>query len=202
MKTLKEEGKRIPVGNSKLIKARFNSHHTGFLKVTAQAAYIAGDNFNFVQASQNGVNIQAGVGKNISIQSMATHGPFHMKMTWPLNLLAGPFSMPQAIPYPPFVHLLPEIGPFMSVMAGLSFCYVAEELYGKNDIRTHHARLYTMIHDNFFIRLYKKNGKKWANFLNKYTWLKPIVKPIWDYMANEGFKISKNCVFVNTGVRI
>ena len=34
-----------------------------------------------------------------------------------------------------------------------SMAKLEEELYGKNDIRTHHARLYTMVHDNFFTRL-------------------------------------------------
>lgn len=204
MSTMFSEEKQLPVSQSKIIKAAFNKHHTAYLKVTKKAAYLAGDNFNFVQASEGGVNIQAGVGKAISLQTMGHQGPFHMKMMWPMNLLCGPFSMPQCIPWPPYVHLLPEVGPMVTVFVGLSCsaCWVAEELYGKNDIRTHHARLYTMVHDNFFNRMYKKNGIKWAAFLKRNNWLKPIIKPIWNFMAFKGEQISNMYAFVKTGIEL
>lgn len=200
MAVLEKSDDPLAVSRSKIVKAAFNRHHTAYIKVEKSAAILAGDNTNFVQASEGGVNVQAGVGKYISFQTMGNHGPFHMKMIWPLTMLCGPLAMPKDIPFPPFMPMLPTVGPFAAVCGALA-CWVAEELYGKNDIRTHHARLYTMVHDNFFTRLYRRNGIKWAATLKKHSWLKKIVRPIWDFMSFKGQVISKNYVFVKTGIR-
>ena len=196
---LPSDSRPLAVSNSKVIKALFDKHHTAYCKVEKGCATIAGNNLNFFQASEGGVNIQAAPGNFIAFQTMGNHGPFHMKMIWPLTLLAGPLAMPKDIPFPPFMPLLPKVGPFCAVLAGLA-CWVAEELYGKNDIRTHHARLYTLVHDNFFTRAYRKYGVTWAKTLKKYPFLKKIAKPIWDYMANRGEKVSRDYCFVKTGV--
>ena len=109
---LESQRKPLAVSSSKCIKARFNNLHTAYMKVEKKCSILGGDKFNFVQCSEGGVNIQAGVGKAISLQTMGHHGPFHMKMIWPLNLLCSLMSMPQCIPYPPCMPILPEIGPF------------------------------------------------------------------------------------------
>ena len=75
------------------------------------------------------------------------------------------------------------------VAGAAAACWVAEELYGINHLKTYAARLYVMFNDNWFIRLYRRYGKFWAKFINKHSWLKPIIKPIWDYMANKGLKM-------------
>ena len=185
----------LPISVNKLIKAKFDKHHTAFAKIEKQCSFLAGDKFNFVQCSDKGVNVQAGVGQFISLQTMGIHGPFHMQMIWPLTLLAGPLAMPQQIPFPPYMPILPDLGPFCTVLLGCA-CWVAEELYGKNDIRTHHARLYTMVHDNFFTRLYKKYGLQWATLIKRHTWIKTLIKPIWNYMAFKGKIVSKNFLLV------
>lgn len=190
-----------PVSRSKLIKAQFNEHHVAYLKIEKRAAFLCGDNFNCVHVSEEGVNIQAGVGKHIALQTMASHGPMHMKMIWPINLLCGPAAAPQCIPTIPLMPIAPECPPLAACLIGLSSpipCWVAEELYGKNDIRTHYARLYAMVHDNFFTRLYRKYGIAWASFVKKHSWIKPLIEPIWKYMYIKGEIISNNCVTVFT----
>jgi hypothetical protein len=75
----------------------------------------------------------------------------------------------------------------MSALIGLvSLCWVAEVLYGLNHPKTHAARRYALSHDTWFTRLYKKRGRRWAAILISYPWLKPVVRPIWDYMAYQG----------------
>ncbi|MAG28071.1 hypothetical protein CMI47_21305, partial [Candidatus Pacearchaeota archaeon] len=71
----------------------------------------------------------------------------------------------------------------------LMVCWVAEELYGKDDYRTHLARLYANTHDSWFLRAYQKYGVEWANWLKRHTWAKPLVRPIWDRMARLGKEI-------------
>ena len=65
-------------------------------------------------------------------------------------------------------------------------CWVAEVLYGKNHLKTHHARYYARTNNNWFIKLYTKYGRTWADLLEKNMWAAPIVQPIWDWMANRG----------------
>ncbi len=65
--------------------------------------------------------------------------------------------------------------------AGL--CWVADELYGVNDWRTHLARAWVRAHhENPFVRLYRRHGKAWAKWLALNPWAKPLVQPIWDAM--------------------
>lgn len=66
--------------------------------------------------------------------------------------------------------------------AAIKACWVAEILYGKHDMRTRLARKWCAAHDNFFTRRYSRNGRKWADFLERHAWLKPFVRPVWDYM--------------------
>ena len=115
----------MPTSGSVVIKAMFNDHHTGFLRVEKKAAMLAGDKFNFVQASEGGVNIQSGIGKAIALQTMGNHGPFHMKMIWPMTMLSGPLAMPKDIPMPPFMPILPHMEDFQTAFACLGGLGVA-----------------------------------------------------------------------------
>lgn len=78
-----------------------------------------------------------------------------------------------------------DIESMMSMMMG-GMCWVAEELYGKTDIKTYMARFYANTTDNWFTRLYSEFGKGWAKFLRDNPFLKPLVRPIWDYMVKRG----------------
>ena len=114
-----ESSQPFPTSNSKVIKALFNDHHTSFVRVEKKAAMLAGDKFNFVQVGEGGVNIQAGVGKFIALQTMGNHGPFHMKMIWPMTMLCGPLAMAQDIPFPPCMPILKDLEGFQTVLACL-----------------------------------------------------------------------------------
>jgi len=62
-------------------------------------------------------------------------------------------------------------------------CWVAEELYGVDDVRTHLARAWVRAHpQNGFVRLYQRHGRQWARWLAVNPWAKPILRPIWDAM--------------------
>lgn len=76
----------------------------------------------------------------------------------------------------------------MAMKAAAAGCWVAEVLYGKYDMRTRLARKWCAAHDNFFTRRYRRNGRKWADFLERHAWLKPFVQPIWDYMWRSQMK--------------
>ncbi len=70
-----------------------------------------------------------------------------------------------------------------SVVGGvIAACWVAEELYGKDDERTHLARAWVLTHDSPFLRAYRKHGRTWAKWLAAHPKAKPMVKPIWDAM--------------------
>lgn len=68
-------------------------------------------------------------------------------------------------------------------------CWVAEVLYGKTSPYTALARQWVATHDTLFTRAYQKYGKQWAAFLERHTWLKPIVKPIWDNMWQKQVQV-------------
>jgi len=68
----------------------------------------------------------------------------------------------------------------------MGFCWVAEELYGPLDRRTHLARLWVARTDNRFTRAYKRHGKRWAAYLRKHPWQKPLWKLIWDKFVEFG----------------
>jgi hypothetical protein len=68
----------------------------------------------------------------------------------------------------------------------LAGCWVAEELFGKYDVRTHLARYYARTTDSWFMRAYKKHGRAWAKWLKAHPSFKPVVKPIWMRMARLG----------------
>lgn len=68
----------------------------------------------------------------------------------------------------------------------LAFCWVAEVLFGVNHQKTYNARLYVANTDNWFTRLYRKHGRKWAIFLERYPLVQSIVRPIWEWMAYKG----------------
>jgi len=65
-------------------------------------------------------------------------------------------------------------------------CWVAEELFGKDDRRTHAARLWASTHDTPFTRLYKQHGREWAAWLKDNEWAKPLVSPLWEQIAKLG----------------
>jgi hypothetical protein len=79
---------------------------------------------------------------------------------------------------PQIMQALPAVLPAIASL----FCWVAEELYGADDPKTHLARAWVGRHDNAFTRMYRKHGRAWAAFLKRHLWAKPIVQPIWDFM--------------------
>jgi hypothetical protein len=67
---------------------------------------------------------------------------------------------------------------------GLLMCWVAEEIFGKT-------------HEKTFLQMYSKHGQTWARWLNKNPWAKPIIRPIWEYMAWRG-----KCLFAANKVEV
>lgn len=65
-------------------------------------------------------------------------------------------------------------------------CWVAEELYGEHDERTHAARRWARENDNPFTRAYMKYGKSWAALVRNSRIARAIARPIWDWMARQG----------------
>lgn len=65
-------------------------------------------------------------------------------------------------------------------------CWVADELWGEDDPRTHAARLWASTHDTPFTRTYRKHGRAWAAWLHDNAWARPLVEPIWLAMARRG----------------
>ncbi len=86
--------------------------------------------------------------------------------------------------------LLPDMGDIAQIagaVAGVAgACFVAEELYGVDDMRTHAARRYVATHDSPFLRAYRRHGRAWAAWLRRHPWAKPLVRPVWNAMAREG----------------
>ncbi len=82
----------------------------------------------------------------------------------------------------------------IAVGAGM-FCWVAEELFGKDDQRTHYARIYCKHNMHRpFVQAYQKHGRLWAKILRWLPFLKPLARPIWEDMATEGWLIDmRNC---------
>lgn len=67
--------------------------------------------------------------------------------------------------------------------AGAKACWVAEVLYGVDDPRTHRARAWVLSHpENAFVQAYQKHGKAWARWLERNSWARPFVQPVWDAM--------------------
>lgn len=110
------------VGGSarKVIRAKYDAFHPAYIFVEAKVAAMGADKYNFFEATSDGVNVQAGVGKPISFQTMGSWGPFHLKTMFPLTLLPGPISPMIDIPMPPLMPLLPKLGGLVGVFAALS----------------------------------------------------------------------------------
>ena len=180
----------------KVIKAKFNEVFTAAVRIEEDVATLMGDRLSFIECSANGVHIQTGPGKTLAIDTMTEWKPFHIKTFFPLTLLPGLLSMPKDIPMPPCMPILPDMVKFAAVAAAIAPCWVAEELYGKNDIRTSYARLFCVVHDNFFIRLYVKHGRAWAKILKNNDHLKKVIEPIWNYMWVKGMELSTKGIYI------
>lgn len=77
-----------------------------------------------------------------------------------------------------------------AIPAGIAaLCWVADSLYGVGSLKAAQARLYANNHDTMFLRVYAKHGEGWAAWLDNHSWAKPIVKPVWDWMAYKGRKM-------------
>lgn len=69
--------------------------------------------------------------------------------------------------------------------AAVLACWVAEELYGKQSIKTFAARVYVYRHMNdktpigYFCRLYGKYGRKWAQWVRKNKLARMVAGVIW-----------------------
>tara|TARA_R100000700_G_scaffold41111_2_gene59809 strand:+ start:16160 stop:16849 length:690 start_codon:yes stop_codon:yes gene_type:complete len=76
------------------------------------------------------------------------------------------------------------------VLGGLALaamCWVAEAIFGKHADKTFYARYYCYRNPaNLFVRLYSKYGQAWAKWLTQNPWAKPVVRPIWEYLAWRG----------------
>ena len=59
-------------------------------------------------------------------------------------------------------------------------------MWGYPDPRTKMAKHYVINNNNWFTRLYKRYGDRWAELVQGRKWLHTIISPIWKYMAEKG----------------
>jgi hypothetical protein len=77
-----------------------------------------------------------------------------------------------------------------NIMGGMAGCWVAEELYGKQDIKTLTVRAYVKKHlmDNSeigeFCRRYITNGVQWAKDIQHDMNLREKARELWDHLFN------------------
>jgi hypothetical protein len=72
-------------------------------------------------------------------------------------------------------------------------CWVAVALWGECE-RTQMARLHCRLSSGPFYSAYRTHGKVWASWLNAHPWAKPLVTPIWRYLAWQGQRRFDNAV--------
>ena len=74
----------------------------------------------------------------------------------------------------------------------LGACWVASELYGGwHEPKTEYARYYIgNIAPKWFKNLYIKYGERFAKFIKNKTWLKNIIRPLFDNFALIGRRAS------------
>ena len=80
-------------------------------------------------------------------------------------------------------------GEILGVVGSLvgASCWVAEELFGKEDLRTLLARMWCLAHpDHPFVQRYRRYGQAWADEIRAHPELRPIVEPTWRWMAAQG----------------
>jgi hypothetical protein len=76
--------------------------------------------------------------------------------------------------------------------AALLACWVAEELWGIADERTHYARVYVVTNmDDEFVTEYLVNGPQWAEEVRKDPELREQAEPVWSQMASHGKAITE-----------
>ena len=69
----------------------------------------------------------------------------------------------------------------------IGVCWVAEELFGVDDPRTHFARLWCHTHpDHPFVQQYVREGRVWADEVRANVSLRKLATPVWEWMAHEG----------------
>ena len=116
-----------------------------------------------------------------------------------------PVTNPVAGTYQCFAELIDENYQSIAITAALSLtfvagssgappshggyggcCWVAMELWGQMDDRTHQARFYVINNNNWFTRLYKRYGMAWAKIVKRSRLIQAMVKPVWKYMSAQG----------------
>jgi len=84
-------------------------------------------------------------------------------------------------------EILSGVSSLVGIVGGLAaLCWVADELFGVNDMRTWLARAWCYAHpDHPFVQRYRAEGREWAAWLRANPWAKPIVQPTWEWMAEQ-----------------
>ncbi len=74
-------------------------------------------------------------------------------------------------------------GPGATMGGQMGPCWVAEELYGRDHLKTRLARSWCVAHPrSLFVKAYTKWGRAWARCIRRHAWLKPLVRWRWDMM--------------------
>lgn len=75
---------------------------------------------------------------------------------------------------------------WVDILGGLLGCWVAAELFGERSIKTIAARHFCFRHNRSrLVRFYIRHGRAWAAWLRAHPWAKPLVRPIWSWMAKH-----------------
>jgi len=179
--------KRISIRNG------YNEEAKSFVSVGNNSVVVGGDKFNHFEAvggEDPGCTISTAPGGSINLMTLHQKGPARSEMIWPLKFLPSFVGFPCPsqrfdIPFGPLVTKMPELLGQMANLTAMA-CWVAVELYGPNDPKTHLARFWTLTNSNIFTKLYIKHGKKWSEWIKKYKILRLLAKPIWNRMAKKG----------------
>lgn len=85
-------------------------------------------------------------------------------------------------------ELLGSIGSLVGGLGGAStLCWVADELFGEDDLRTTLARAWCHAHpDDPFVMRYATDGREWARMVRDDPAIAEALQPLWELLALRG----------------
>ena len=90
-------------------KAKFNRLYTANFVIEQKCARMSADNFNTIEVTNEGINLQPGPGGSVSIQTLSVKGPFTKKTPFPFTLLPGIISPPVEFIDGSLIEIVPEM---------------------------------------------------------------------------------------------
>jgi hypothetical protein len=110
--------------SSKLLKAQFNKMHTGAILLDVESVSMFAGRFkdNMIEVSRDGINIQTGPGKSITLNSLDIRGPLHKQSSIPMDFLPGFTNpTPRKTLYLPVVDTAGDLVAISSIYSAVVF---------------------------------------------------------------------------------